>query len=712
MTHIERLIRSLILVVICALAFGCGGGGGGTTDDSGGGGGNAGDVLTGPDPITEKLLPASVRHAAMDRVRNKYDELYAAHVSPLDREAQLRDFIQTVAEFRESGLSADGTVWGRFTDGSYYMFNDRDVPDDFVPHETTQPAGSAGIAYSDHGVVASNPERTIGIGAEQFAPASAGLELVNSKKAYVFETFAGSMGTPNQEIAKMLTKRGYEVSSQVATVEALRSVSDAGVFYISSHGAVAFRLGKPSETFWGLWTGTAATPDNDLIYERDLLAARLVIFEAAFAKSLPFFKALERRYAITANFVKFYDWSFSSRSVAFINACWSDSSGFTTALRSLAKPVGTTFGWSNAANPDRAWRAASYIFDRSLGTNMSEPQPGMLRPFPASDVFVKAQSLNITDASTVSYGACNLLMGGTNTLLAPSIKEMEVIERGIEPTSADPIVVIHGDLGTVLPESVKIGGVNVKEVSVVSDSEWRCKVEGKPGPGYSGRVEIVSNKGLKSNSPPITSWQGPFEYRDAMFTIPLPPRGTININGAFRADIHKFRETVDGELKDPAPRYARTALDSKSNWEITGPLSGWTFVRPTSGVLTYGPKNEPTPFGTGYFLDLLIDRAANGVGIAFGFLGCDTKYTTPPLDTEFPLAIGKDPLMTTFEPAGTDLLGGTMYVPKLLANLQPNYSVAKQTFDGLRSDVTGRHFDVPALIPTAPPTNDSEEDVR
>jgi hypothetical protein len=421
------------------------------------------------------------------------------------------------------------------------------------------------------------------------------------------------------------------------------------------------------------------------------------VFEAAYGKSLGPLKYVERRYAITADFVKHYNWSFASRSVAYVNACWSDQSGFTTALRSIPQPVSTTFGWDNAAHPDKAWRAARYLFDRALGTNMAEPiQPGMLRPFPTDDVFAKESALGWTDASTVDYGPCTLVKGGTNIVLAPSIKRMEVFERSFEPAPMESQLILTGFLGTELPTHVKIDGVEVKSVSVVSETEWRCTVASEPGPGYSGRVEITSSAGIKSNAPPLTSWQGSFEYRGDPITVHLPV---------------KDREAVDGPLITPPASYARTALDTVCTWTITGALPGWSYTAPTTGRLPYGMRQQPAPYGTGYMLDMRVDRAAKTVGFVANHLGTNTHYVIPPDTTVQTIVVPSDSFMLTVQTSGQDRFGGALYVPKMVGSLRPDYSVAAQTFTGVMSATHGTSFVVPSMSASHAPTDESEEDI-
>lgn len=688
-------------VVVAVLAAGCGGGGVALNTGSGGGGGGGGagqvDALVGPGPINGPAVPTATRYAAMDKVDAKFNTLVAAKLAPLERERQLKDYMATLPEFAKTGIAPDGTIWGQFADQSFYMVSDRAVPDEFVPQ---QPGGrTARSAFTSAPAPA---VRTLAGGA---------LEVVSGSAAYVFETFDGSMGTPNEEITEMLAKRGYRVTSGPATVEALRNVKDAGVFYISTHGGQASHPLNGGKRFWSMWTATEATPENDAKYEADLRAGRLVVFKAEYGKSIGPFEYSERRYAITADWVKHYGWTFSDRSVAFINCCWSDAGGFNQALRSLTKPASTTFGWDNAAHPEKAWRVARYFFDRGLGTNQAEPiMPGGMRPFSTDEVFAKETELGFIDGTTQIYGPCTLVKQGKNAMLAPAIMTMEVYERGIEPTTVQSQLILKGQLGKVLPKTLKIGGVAATNIVMLSETEWQATVPSAAGPGFSGRVEIEMPSGIKSNAPLMTSWTGTFIYEGApVTTVSNNVRGKITVTGHFRADVHKYRDQVDGPLITPTARYARAAVGSTANWAITGAMPGWSYVTPTAKTMPYGLRNVPALYGDGFIMDLKLDRRAGTVGFGFNYLSTNVDYVVPPAPQVFTIVIPRDNLLLATPTQNSDRFGGALFTPKATGNLNPNLTTAAQTFDGTMPQM-GTKLICSALSVAHAPDEDDEED--
>lgn len=688
-------------VVAAVMVAGCGGGGVALNPGSGGGGGGGGagtvDPLVGPGPISGPPVASATRYAAMDKVDKKLDDLMKASVPPIQREQQVKAYMATLPEFIKTGISPDGTLWGQFADKSYYMVSDRAVPDDF----TAKGPSRDRLAQAFMNVPAPPSQPSAG----------GALEVVSGSKAYVFDTFDGSMGTPNEEITEMLTKRGYNVSSGPATVEALRNVKDAGVFYISTHGGQATHPLNGGRAFWSMWTATEATPENDLKYEADLRAGRLVVFKAEYGKSIGPFTYSERRYAITADWITYYGWTFADRSVAFINCCWSDAGGFNQALRMLAKPASTTLGWSNAAHPDKAWRVARYFFDRSLGTNLSAPiLPGGTRPFSTDEVFAKEQQLNYTDGTTTIYGPCVLVKQGKNAMLAPAISTMEVYERGIEPTTVQSQLFVKGQLGKTLPRSLKIGGVAASAITMLNENEWQVTIPSAAGAGFSGQVEIEMQSGIKSNTPLLTSWTGTFTYEGApLTTVGNNVRGKITSTLHFRADLHKYREVVDGPLVTPPARYARAAVGSSANWSLTGALPGWSYVTPTAGTLPYGLRQQPVPFGTGYVADLVLNRRNNTVGYAWGFLGTNVSYRVQGVPQTFDVVTPQDHLLIATPNQTPDRVGGPTFTPKAVGNLLPDMRTALQVFQGATPE-RGTKLTVSALSVQHAPNDDWEED--
>lgn len=688
------------LLILGAVLVGCGGSGGGsggssggTTGFTGGGtGGTTGDVLAGPGPVQGTPVASSVKYAAEDKVTAKFQALEAQGLSETDREAALLAFMKTDTDFAQTGQASDGTLWARFSDNSYYLFNDRDLPD------------------SDYSAPPVGPKFGASTGRSSFQ-SRGDVPLADGKTALLFDCFNGFLGEPNDKIAGLLTKRGYTVQNMDATLENLRTVNNATVLYVSSHGGKAETYLHPGE-FWSMWTDTEATAANDATYIDDLTSGRLVVFEAATGFGALGYKQMQRHYAITADWVKHYGWSFTKHSVAFMNFCWSDAGGMTKALKSIAQPAGLTLGWSNAAEPNHAWRSGLYFFDRCLGTALKDstlPQlPGGARPFPAQQVFIKMNAIGYTFADTSEFGSSELIGAGADVQLAPSVANMETFDPGFHGASATSKLIIHGLFGANAPSKVTVGGKSVA-FQYVSATEIDCDIPDDPGDGYAGPVLVYSSDEIKSNAPDLTWWFGGFEYTGN--PAPTETTGKIDIDANFRCDVHKYRTEVDGDLKDPAATYARTAIGTMADWSQSAIPPGYQLGSPLSGSYPLGLDGESVPpYGTGFLLDAKVDRKAGAFNVAFNYLGTDVKGVLPSVPPVYFL-IPHDQLLCATNYVGRDKYGSVIYTPTDLASFDTNLAVKPYVFQGTNS-LLGTTFSVPSMVPQYAPTSDHEEDTQ
>ena len=689
----------LVLLIFASALIGCGGNSSETGTTGGTGGGGVAEALEGPGPRSATIVPAAVRYAAMDRVSAKYDELFKLGEPNSRREADLAAFIKTVPEFKQSGIRKDGTIWGRFEDNSYYCFNNRDLSED-VPSTATSPKAS---------------NRSI---AQRRVLAAATVPVVDGKKAILFDVFAGAVDTPNDFIAEQLTRRGFQVSAQRATLENLRTVSNESVFYVSSHGCSADSFVRPGHGIWSMWTDTLATARNDETYIDDLQAGRLVVFEARYTKELPFTNSgMERRYGITAEWIKHYGWSFTKNSVAFLNHCYSALPGCTAeALRHLPTPVGATLGWSNAASSEGAWASARYFFDRALGTNAEKPiLEGGSRPFDLLAVYRKMTELNLDVANTTA-GVCQLIpAAGTvdNMMLAPSVMRSETFEPVTDGDTHKPTVRLYGEFGASAPAHVRIGGTEVKKITYVDSNTLDCETIDTPGAGFSGEIEVETASGVKSNRPLITEWTNCiFEYHGD----PLPLEtggiyGSIQIVAPFRASIHKYREQIDGDLIEPPAAYARSAGGATADWQLLGPVPGAHWTTPSQGAMPKGLRSDPSPYGSGFFLDLKIDRDAGTIGVAFNFLGAVANYIFPGGVTPSTVLIPSDTRLTTIS-LDDNMVGGPHYVPSFTFSLDTNLKMVSETVEGNNFALLNTYMKTAGSRATHAPTASTEQDAN
>ena len=693
----------------------------------GSGAGGTSSTDSGPGPMQGQMLSSDVKYAAEDKVTAEYNDLQQQGLTELDREQQLLAFMQADTDFAQVGQSDDGTIWARFSDNSYYLFNDRDVPDSGIastasvqetgsPYQPSasavqQAASSPGVPLADgKTAILFQPSAT----AVQRTALSSGVPLADGKTAILFDAFNGYLSEPNDKIATILGKRGYAVQNLDATLDNLKHVSNATVLYVSSHGGTGETYLHPGK-FWSMWTDTEATAANDATYIDDLQAGRLVVFEAATGFGLLGYKQMERHYAITAAWVKYYNWSFTKHSVAFLNFCWSYKGGMTNSLRNIASPVGLALGWTNAAQPDKAWKSGLYFFDRCLGTAYKDPSipqlPGKARPFPAQQVYAKMNSNGYRFADTKEFGASELMGLGSDVLLAPSVANMDTYDPGMWGSSTDKTkLIVHGFFGTSAPAKVTVGGTSVP-FTYVSDQELDCDIPDTPGNGYAGPVEVSTDHDITSNTPSLTWWFGPFEYTGD--PLPTQTTGKIDVDDAnFRCDVHKYRTEVDGNLQDPAAVVARVNVDATAQWSQSGIPPGYKLGSPLSGTYTLGLVGSGSAgggtYGYGFDLEAKVDRKAGSFGIVFNYLGTDVEGIVPLVPPTYFLIPHDNGLIASY--LGRDKYGWALYAPKVLATLSASdLSVAANIYPGAES-ILGTTLSVPSMVPKYAPTADAEED--
>lgn len=668
--------------------------GGSTTGSSSTGGSTTGgNFADGPGPVVGNLIPASVRYPAMDKVTNEYKTLLAQGMDQDAADQKLLQFVQSDTDFTNSGIDEDGSVWARFPDNTYYIFNGHTFDASQSGSSASLPANFASSVPDVHA-------------------ADAGVPVVDGSKAILFDTFDGYLGEPIKQLTKILQQRGYSVQAEDSTLENLKSVNNVSVLFSASHGLIFHR--DDLMNVGSMWTDTEASASNDALYADDIKAGRLAWFTAASGFGFRSYTRTETHYAITPAWIKYYNWSFTPHSVAFLDFCWSDAGGIASALRSIPKPASLTFGWSNECEPHHAWRAGLYFFDRALGTGFSDPTIPLLkgkgRPFPSSDVFAKMVDLGFNTADTTDNGPSHLVMSGENILLAPSVANMETYDPGIFNGEGDKTkLIIHGNFGTEAPSKVTVGGTSVT-FNYVNGQELDCDIPDKPGPGYAGPVQISTSDGVTSNAPSLTWWSGSFKYTGN--PVPTVTTAEMDIDANFRCDIHKYRTAVDGDLQDPAQSHARTSLDTVDKWSQSSLPPGYTLISSLTGTYSLGlDGNANKPWGTGFDLEFYVDRKGGTIKIAYSYLGTDVLGTVPPETKQIPFLIPGDPLLTAPGYNGVDKYGWGMLTPNMDLTLNTDdFTTAQVTFIGSNPAIMNTTFVAPAMTPQYAPTSDAEED--
>lgn len=718
----SRAIASLLALFICLSFIGCGSGGGFTGGQPGGGGQNPGGGQSGG-TVTFESRKATFRAAEAKRL--EWDGL------PKDtRNQQMAAFLKAQSGIAETGISADGSVWARFTDDRYYVMNETLFPEKSGIRSTTQTPSINRPAAKTRRAVANASASASGRGSR----ASGSVELPKTTRAYlltgILDTISGVTfpleSPPNGDLQTILEDHGYTVIRHDADVDFLKTVGQASILHFSTHGGIGGSA-QQGNTFYSVYTSTQVSPENDIKYHDDLSKGRLVYFSAPIGYTANVVMKEETHYAITEKFVRDYSWSFTPNSIAFMNCCWSDSSGFNAALRSLPQPCSATLGWSNAAHPQKAWDAARFFFDRLLGANALAPKETVKqRAFDLAAVYGDAAKRGITDASTSSYGATNLVAadtggpGGTvnltrNYILAPSIERMDVEERSLEnPTLGESLLTIHGMFGS------EQGSVTIDDEPVVAIKSWAadkivCKIADKPGPGFSGNVIVASKTGIEGNAVPLSQWQGKFTYQGKPFSIAQPMVTVLDMNVVFRADVHEYRTEPGGTMKQQTARMWRAAAGSTSHWESqNGPLPGFSWVK-YQDDMPYGMHGSAFPqygkYGTGFVLEGTLNPSTGLVEITLDFLGCTgTMHPNFPGTPDEDVAMPRDlKILGTILGGGQ---GGTNYKSNVQGSINANYVIAAGNATGMMTGTHDTRFNWPTLSPGHAPDKREGEDQR
>jgi hypothetical protein len=508
----------------------------------------------------------------------------------------------------------------------------------------------------------------------------------------------------------MLHKRGYDVQTQDATVDNLTKISGDGVFHISTHGGT--EKARDGKDYWAMFTSTPVNDTNDANYKLDLDSARLIYFTAANGYTALVFKHYETHYAITGNFITHYKWSFAPNCVAFLNFCYSNQSGFAQSVIDQGATVAA--GWSNAADPEKAWKSARYFFDRLLGTNMEPPlETGKQRPFNLAVVVPDMEAKGVTDASTTRFGTSKLVVVGTaDTILAPSIQTMDIQERFFEnPLKGQNKLTINGLFGDGMQPTVTVGGANVTVVDF-SPTVIHCHIADKPDqPGYSGNVIVKTDVGITGNAVPITTWQGDFIYSTTIFPASsgILITSIMTTHAYLRADVHEYRTKPAETLLKQGAKVFRATMGSGMHFETAGgPPPGTTWTRHSADYV-YGLNGTvPDKYGSGFILEGTFNPKSGTVPLAFNFLGSVATWTLGKVSQD--LAPIHDPKILA-SPIGVDHTNGaTIFAPQVLASLDGDYSIKEADFVGDTTALFNTHFTLQHLTPTDGPTPKSGED--
>jgi hypothetical protein len=445
-----------------------------------------------------------------------------ASLPKLEAAKAMVDWLKQQPQFEDAGTGIDGNVWGRFIDGTSVIFiNNPSV---------AKTAGSSGrIETLPKSYSAGQPSN-----------------IPMSNSLYISSSFGPVYMGTDVSVSALCEKTGY-TTTWASTVDLLKGVKDAGVYFEFGHGGYGAVPTGGSE--FAVWTATKCTDANDTVYADDLKEHRLVemyaLYDYPANAAGTWDTVMSWNYAYTGQFVRKY-MSFSKNSLAFIGSCYSATNNvFVNSF--LVKGASMFAGFTDTWYADFFQTCALTFFDRVLGVNGGKPsvEDPPQRPFdgPAVLAWMKDNNLDWGAANGTAKLVLVSQSGNANPCgpLAPSIASMFVHPY-------EQKLYIYGIFGDNPggDGQVTIGGMpsEVQEWSYFDQAQMDriiCKIP-DDGAGSYGDVQVTVRK-IKSNVSQLSRYIGNFtlthETTDGrQYVMKLTPQLRVHLLG-FRMKPHE-----------------------------------------------------------------------------------------------------------------------------------------------------------------------------
>ena len=492
------------------------------------------------------------RKAGMDAAEAKLKQLWNSG-TPTSQNRALATYMATLPQFSAAvpiGADDGGGVIATFRDGQVYVVcNDGVLPDS---------AAEQAAAVMDSPSVRSGVPR--------------------GRTAILMRAMGAGWADNRPSLKAMLTEAGYNVSLRDGSIENIRGLPKTDVFYFDTHGD--YTTGDIAGVkIASAWTTTPVTAANDAAYAGELAGganASLVRWSAKGHKDSTGKWVIEKRYAITAQFIRKNGIAFKANSLVYMDCCYLDAAPFRNAC--IAGGASLYVGWTGPVGGTTGGRAARFVFDRLTGANSSattkEDPPQ--RPFDYLAVYNDLKSRH-WDA----YGTALIRFTpgpGDGGMLAPSIHHIEMHEA-TELNIGIATMEIKGLFGQDPGETkrkVTVGGTMVQAYQWEPDS-ITCLIP-RFGAGSVGDV-IVQVGEHKSNAVPLTEWEVPFTYTHTSFGN---LKDVLHMNVHFRADVHSYRDKPGKTPIKPTAVKFLSMVDTDGNWASSG--SGTDNTNPENPV--------------------------------------------------------------------------------------------------------------------------------
>ena len=524
--------RRLWLVVALAFAMVLGCGKSNPVDNGGGG------------SITDAQRAVALSEAA------GYFAALKASLSRAEAADQMAQYLRGRSEFEAADTTADGNVWGRFTDGRLAIFlnntlvgTGNPVPVERAPLRPCRQSPNAGGYPSN---------------------------IPGSPVVWISIPLGSGFAQNGVSVSDLTSMRGYTPVWR-SEVEDLKDVHDVGILFVDGLGDHAELRGAAATPEYAVCTATAVEPAKEALYAADLAGHRLLYMFAA-TDTLSGADKTGWYYAFTAQFVQEY-MSFSANSLAFVATSGAASDPtFTNAF--LARGASAFAGFTGPVEPASSQRAVSVFFDRTTGDNQSDPKES-----PPQRAFDWQRVLTWMQSNQYDYGdeagtsrLVVLTQGSGNTCgpLAPSIAMMYADPAqeklylwgifGDNPGSKGQVT-INGSTAMPVLDWGYDGAAGMDRIT--------CQIATE-GPDSYGDVQVVVG-GITSNIRQLSRYKGEFTLTEDTGD---GRKYQIFLTLQFRVDLLTYRTEPGGQPTYDTDNLVNADMASTGDYQCNGSTEG------------------------------------------------------------------------------------------------------------------------------------------
>jgi hypothetical protein len=564
--------------------------------------------------ISKGSAPLAIeeRIEALEAIQARLEELAGEHIA--EKNQILAEFIRQRPEFDDAGVSTDYSVWGRFRDGRLLIVANNRSPY-FLTDDNSglhQPGTISHLPTIPATLIEKIENSGIPGAVEPAGNSNYVTNLLPvSNKAYSFNSLGTCYRPAADGVAGWLEEKGYEVTRGNATVDNLKGVQKAGLFYLDAHG------GRVGHSF-AFSTKTKVTPEQEALYEEDVEVGRLVYMVVSHdLKDEGGACTSERFYGITAQFVSHY-MTFKEHGLAFLNACSSDNDEMKAAFKTSG--VSLYMGWTDLVPDLAAQKVGLYFFDRMLGMNAFEPESPPQRPFDYRSVRedIKKKGYHTLRFCTHpnlpgnAWDKCPeenrkepwLIFSQLQDHFGVLVPTVEWIEPDYQNLREHPLVL---EIEGIFDPTLSGWEVLLDDTELEILEIWGNRIVAAlppSGPGSAGnlvvRVRDASGEHVRSgNSVPLTRWQGQLQQtRDYSVAIAPGILATLHCDLTFIGDVHAYRAEAGGAPIEPTWARIFSMPDSNCQWEMsgTGTQYGNVYTVSASGTVLWAHyRDDPSP---------------------------------------------------------------------------------------------------------------------